>query len=66
MLDEIYLKCDICEEAHYYQLTDNFIVAIDSEWKSNTEGEYLSPTLEFTSESLYAYQVLMGFLEHIN
>ncbi|MBL3659000.1 hypothetical protein [Fulvivirga sediminis] len=41
MIDEIYLKCSLCSDAHSYQLADNFVVAIESEWKSVLKGEYL-------------------------
>ncbi len=40
-MEEIYLKCKHCKEAHSYKPGDNFIVAIDGEWKQ-IEGEYLS------------------------
>ena len=41
MNEEIHLKCNLCSDAHIYQIADNYIVAVESEWKSNIAGEYL-------------------------
>lgn len=57
MIDEIYLKCSSCSDAHSYQLADNFVVAINSEWKSEIEGEGL---LSNTPEKDKEYELLIN------
>lgn len=34
-LDKIYLKCNICDEAHIYSLNPHEIVALESEWRNH-------------------------------
>lgn len=41
MSNEIYLRCNLCDDAHSYQLNHHVIIAINTVWKSDVEGEYL-------------------------
>lgn len=39
--NEIYLKCEVCEDAHIYQLNDQEIIALDAGWYSIEENQNL-------------------------